>query len=107
MGNTTYADNGTASRFFYNVKASVKERTHNRTITNDHPTVKPIDVMKYLIKMITPKDGIVYDPFTGSGTTLVACKELGYSFVGCEMEQKYVDITNERINDNPNLDSFA
>ena len=107
LGNTTYADKGTASRFFYNVKASVKEKTHDRRIENDHPTVKPIDVMKYIIKMITPKDGVVYDPFTGSGTTLVACKELGYPFVGCEMEQKYVTIANERIKANPNLDEFA
>jgi DNA modification methylase len=97
LGNTTYADSGTASRFFYNVKASVKEKTHNRTIENSHPTVKPIEVMKYIIKMITPKDGIVYDPFTGSGTTLVACKQLGYPFVGCELDQKYVDIANNRI----------
>ena len=97
LGETTYSDKGTASRFFYNVKASVKEKTHNRTIENSHPTVKPIEVMKYIIKMITPKDGIVYDPFTGSGSTLVACKEMDYSFVGCEMEQKYVDIANNRI----------
>ena len=106
LGNTTYADKGTASRFFYNVKSSVKERTHNRTIKNDHPTVKPIDVMKYIIKMVTPTNGIVYDPFTGSGTTLVACKELGYKYVGCEMEQKYVDIANERLNKVNNLESI-
>tara|TARA_Y100000034_G_C6810171_1_gene364019 strand:- start:50 stop:1015 length:966 start_codon:yes stop_codon:yes gene_type:complete len=106
LGNTTYADKGTASRFFYNVKASVKERTHGRTIKNDHPTVKPIDVMKYVIKMITPPDGILYDPFTGSGTTLVAAKELGYSFVGCELEQKYVDVTNKRLLTINNLEKF-
>ena len=101
LGNTTYADKGSASRFFYNVKASVKERTHGRTIENTHPTVKPIDLMKYLIKMVTPPAGILYDPFTGSGTTLVAAKDLGYSFVGCEIEQKYVDITNERLSTIP------
>ena len=106
LGNTTYADKGTASRFFYNVKASVKEKTHDRTIENNHPTVKPIDVMKYIIKMITPKDGIVFDPFAGSGTTLVACKELGYSFVGCEIEQKYIDIVNKRLSKINPLDVF-
>ena len=63
--------------------------------------------MKYIIKMITPKDGIVFDPFTGSGTTLVACKELGYNFVGCELEQKYVDITNERLSTVNNLEKFC
>ena len=76
---------------------------------NDRPiniTVKPIDVMKYLIKMITPADGVLYDPFTGSGTTLVAAKELGYSFVGCEMEQKYVKIANERLSTINNLQEF-
>jgi site-specific DNA-methyltransferase (adenine-specific) len=97
FGETTYSDKGTASRFFYNVKASVKERTHDRTIENEHPTVKPVEVMKYIINMVTPKDGIVYDPFSGSGTTLVSCKELGFSYVGCEMEQKYVNIIKERL----------
>ena len=106
LGNTTYADSGTASRFFYNVKASVKEKTHGRTIENSHPTVKPIDVMKYFIKMITPKNGIVYDPFIGSGTTLVACKELGYKYVGCELEQKYIDIANKRLKQINNLENF-
>ena len=62
--------------------------------------------MKYLIKMITPEDGIVYDPFVGSGTTLVACKELGYKYVGCELEQKYVHIANERLKTINNLESF-
>lgn len=106
LGNTTYADKGTASRFFYNVKASVKERTHNRTIENNHPTVKPIDVMKYIIKMVTPKEGVVYDPFAGSGTTLVACKELGYNYVGCEQEQDYVDIINKRLDKINTLQEF-
>ena len=106
LGNTTYADKGTASRFFYNVKASVKERTHDRTIENNHPTVKPIDVMKYIIKMVTPKEGVVYDPFAGSGTTLVACKQLGYKYVGCEKEQDYVDIINKRLDKINTLQEF-
>ena len=89
-----------------NFNPNVKERTHDRTIENTHPTVKPIDVMKYLITMVTPPDGILYDPFTGSGTTLVAAKELGYSFVGCEMEQKYVNIANERLAAINNLQEF-
>ena len=106
IGETTYADEGTASRFFYSTKSSVKERTHNRTIDNDHPTVKNLELMKYLVKLITPKEGIVYDPFAGSGTTLVACVELEFSFVGCELEQKYVDIANERISKTNPLREF-
>ena len=56
--------------------------------------------------MITPKNGVVYDPFTGSGTTLVACKELGYSFIGCELDQKYVDIANKRLSIINPIDNF-
>ena len=97
IGHTTYADSGTASRFFYSTKSSVKERTHNKTIKNDHPTVKNLELMKYLVKLITPKSGIVYDPFVGSGTTLLAAKELGFNFIGCELDKHYVDITNQRL----------
>jgi len=97
IGHTTYADKGTASRFFYSVKSSVKERTHNRTIENDHPTVKNLELMKYLVKLVTPKDGIVYDPFSGSGTTLLAAKELGFNFIGSELDRHYVDITEQRL----------
>lgn len=97
IGNTTYCDTGTASRFFYSTKSSVKERTHNRTIENNHPTVKNLELMKYIIKLITPKNGIVYDPFAGSGTTLVAAKELGYKFLGVEMEKEYYDICLSRL----------
>jgi site-specific DNA-methyltransferase (adenine-specific) len=97
FGNTTYCDSGTASRFFYSTKSSVKERTHNRTIKNDHPTVKNLDLMKYLVRLVTPKDGIVYDPFSGSGTTLLAAKELGFRFLGVEMDASYVDIAKQRL----------
>jgi len=97
IGHTTYSDKGTASRFFYSVKSSVKERTHDRTIENDHPTVKNLELMKYLVTLVTPKNGIVYDPFTGSGTTLLAAKELGYNFIGTEIDEHYVDITKQRL----------
>lgn len=97
FGNTTYCDSGTASRFFYSTKSSVKERTHNRTIKNNHPTVKNLDLMKYLVRLVTPKDGIVYDPFSGSGTTLLAAKELGFKFLGVEMDSSYVDIAKQRL----------
>lgn len=97
IGETTYCDSGTASRFFYSTKSSVKERTHNRTVENDHPTVKNLDLMKYLIKLVTPKGGTVYDPFAGSGTTLVAAKELDFDCVGVELSKEYCEIIKNRL----------
>jgi DNA modification methylase len=64
---------------------------------NNHPTVKPIELMKYLIKLITPPGGTVLDPFNGSGSTGCAAVELGHPYIGCELDSKYVDIANTRI----------
>ena len=64
---------------------------------NNHPTVKPIELMKYLIKLITPPGGTVLDPFTGSGSTGCAAVELGHKFIGCELDPAYVEIANRRI----------
>ena len=64
---------------------------------NHHPTVKPIKLMEYLIKLITPKGGIVLDPFMGSGSTGVACAKLGFNFIGIEKEEDYIKIANARI----------
>ena len=64
---------------------------------NNHPTVKPIELMKYLIKLITPPGGTVLDPFNGSGSTGCAAVELGYNYIGCELDQAYVEISNKRI----------
>ena len=64
---------------------------------NIHPTVKNIKLCEYLIKMVTPKGGIVLEPFAGSGTTLVACKRLGYQFIGIEKEPEYIKIINARL----------
>ena len=97
IGETTYCDSGTASRFFYSTKSSVKERTHNRTIENNHPTVKNLELMKYLIKLVTPKNGTVYDPFAGSGTTLVAAKELDFNSIGVEFSDEYCKIIQDRL----------
>jgi len=66
-------------------------------VGNNHPTVKPIELMKYLIKLITPKGGRVLDPFNGSGSTGCAAVELGYEYVGIELDPKYVDIACRRI----------
>jgi DNA modification methylase len=65
---------------------------------NNHPTVKPLALMKYLIQMITPPGGTVLDPFAGSGSTLVAAKELGFKFIGIEMTEEYIPIIEARLN---------
>lgn len=70
----------------------------NPSHKNNHPTVKPIALMEYLIKMVTPKAGLVLDPFTGSGSTLVAAKQNGYQFIGIEMMEEYISIINARLN---------
>jgi site-specific DNA-methyltransferase (adenine-specific) len=54
--------------------------------------------MKYLIQLITPEGGIVLDPFAGSGTTALACKELGRNYICIEKEREYVDIIHQRLN---------
>jgi site-specific DNA-methyltransferase (adenine-specific) len=64
---------------------------------NNHPTVKPVELMKYLIKLITPPGGTVLDPFNGSGSTGMAAVELGHNYIGCELDPAYVDIANRRI----------
>jgi DNA modification methylase len=64
---------------------------------NNHPTVKPIELMKYLIRLITPEGGTVLDPFNGSGSTGCAAVELGYEYIGCELDKNYVEIARKRI----------
>ena len=64
---------------------------------NHHPTVKPIALMEYLIKLVTPKGGIVLEPFMGSGSTGIAAKNLGMSFIGIEREEEYFEIAKQRI----------
>jgi DNA modification methylase len=65
--------------------------------TNVHPTVKPVKLMQYLVRMITPPNGTVLDPFAGSGTTGVACKIDGFNFVGLELSEEYAQIGRARI----------
>ena len=64
---------------------------------NNHPTVKPVELMKYLVKLVTPSGGKVLDPFCGSGSTGMACIELDYDFTGCELDEDYVNIAETRI----------
>jgi DNA modification methylase len=122
-----YGDSGGASRFLYVAKASSAERNagldgfeetqvrrlsggdfaHNSgstasdkagaTVRNVHPTVKPIELMRWLVRLVTPPNGLVLDPFTGSGTTGCAAVLEGFRFVGIEREPEYAAIARARI----------
>jgi site-specific DNA-methyltransferase (adenine-specific) len=120
-----FNDSGGASRFFYTAKASKSERNRgcedneyqrhadpikddgaggdnprNRTNTpkqNYHPTVKPLSLMQYLCKLITPPDGIVLEPFLGSGTTAIACYHEGFGCIGFEIDKDYYEIAVNRL----------
>ena len=115
-------DDGSAARFFYCAKANKRDRndgldgfevkrpdTRTKTgmgtfdekgvaaQTNHHPTVKPIALMQYLVRLITPPTGIVLDPFMGSGSTGKACMYEGFSFIGIDQSEEYVKISQARI----------
>ena len=128
-----YSDSGTASRYFYTAKTNQAERNaglhgfdpkfaptmgdgigvkeHNeQTATkkkNVHPTVKPVELMKYLVRLVTPKNGLVLDPFMGSGSTGMAAREEDFQFIGIEKEEEYYEIAKARIkNVKPQLKLF-
>jgi len=73
---------------------------------NTHPTVKPVELMKYLCRLVTPKGGIVLDPFMGSGSTGIAAKDEGFDFIGIEMEEEYFNIASSRIGSSSPLMDF-
>ena len=89
----SYGDQGSAARFFYCSKASKEDRGKG----NDHPTVKPTDLMRYLIRLVTPKGGICLDPYMGSGTTGKGCKLENFSFIGIEDVKGSFDVAKKRI----------
>jgi DNA modification methylase len=105
-----YGDSGSASRFFaglgwadvdegsflYCAKAGRRERNAGDT-DNRHPTVKPIALMRWLVRLVTQPDGTVLDPFLGSGTTAVAATLEGVKWVGCEMTEDYWPIIEGRV----------
>ncbi len=66
--------------------------------TNHHPTVKPTDLMRYLVRLITPRNGTVLDPFTGSGSTGKAAVLEGFNFIGIEQSAEYIEIAKARVN---------
>lgn len=92
-GSTFHNDVGSAARFFYCAKASRFERDDE----NLHPTVKPIDLMRYLCRLVTPPGGLVLDPFMGSGTTGIAARLEGFRFAGIEREPEYLRIAAARL----------
>jgi len=93
------SDSGSAARFFYCAKASKSERNRGVEDGNKHPTVKPLDLMEYLVKLVSKENAIVLDPFAGSGSTLLACKNLNRKYIGIEREEDYIKIINARLQD--------
>ena len=91
------SDSGGASRFFYCAKSSAKERSAGLDGKCTHPTVKPVKLMEYLVRLVTPPNGIVLDPFVGSGTTGVACVNEGFAFIGMDISEEYLEIARKRI----------
>jgi DNA modification methylase len=116
-----YGDIGGASRFFYTAKTSRAEREfgledlhptrrsdgrekdienprlRTNTRRNDHPTVKPVDLMRWLCRLVTPPGGTICDPFLGSGSTGMAALDEGFRFIGIDLEAHYLDIARRRI----------
>jgi DNA modification methylase len=93
-----YGDEGSAARFFYAAKANKKDRAGSK-----HPTVKPISLLRYLARMITPPGGIILDPFAGSGTTGEAAYLEGFQCILIEREKEYQDDIENRLNSLSNL----
>lgn len=93
--NDTYADSDGASRFFYTAKASSAER--HAAGRNTHPTVKPVSLMRWLCRLVTPPGGLVLDPFCGSGSTGVAALAEGFRFIGFDNDPESVKTARRRI----------
>lgn len=116
-----HADSGSAARFFYCAKTSRKDRNEGLLSSdapavakdatmrdcetaewstrngNSHPTVKPTDLMAYLLRLVTPAGGVALDPFMGSGSTGKAAMREGFQFIGCEIDEQYAAIARARI----------
>lgn len=94
-GRATIGDSGGASRFFYVAKAPKSERPVVDGVA--HPTVKPLALIRHLVKLVTPPGGIVVDPFAGSGTTMEAAHLEGFDSIGIEMTDTYWPLIRHRI----------
>lgn len=89
-----YGDEGSAARFFYCAKADKSDRHSNAN--NHHPTVKPVDLMRWLCRLVTPPNGIILDPFLGSGSTAKAALIERFKIIGIEIDAEYVSIADAR-----------
>lgn len=101
VSETGYGDSGGASRFFpvfkYQAKAPAKERPKDAE-GNGHPTVKPLELMRWLVRLVTPPDGLVLDPFAGSGTTAEAALLEGFRTIVLEENADYMPLIHARLN---------
>ena len=90
---------GDAARFFYSPKADAEDRNEGlpRDMRNTHPTVKPVDLMRWLVKLVTPPGGLVLDPFMGAGSTGKAALLDGFDFIGVDLDPKHVAIAEARL----------
>lgn len=91
-GEDCFGDTGGASRFFYTAKADKSERRQSK-----HPTVKPLDLIRYLVRMVTPEGGVVLDPFLGSGTLCEAARAEHCLSIGIELDAAYCADAVERL----------
>lgn len=91
-GSHHHGDSGSAARFFYTPKADADDR-----IGSDHPTVKPVDLMQYLVRLVTPKGGTVLDPFAGTGTTGEAAWREGMNAILIERDEAYLEDIARRM----------
>ena len=92
-------DAGSAARFFYSAKAAKEDRGDGNT----HPTVKPVDLMRWLCRLVTPPGGTALDPFAGSGSTLVAADMEQFDAIGVELSPDYAAIAERRVRDRAGL----
>lgn len=86
-----------APRYFYTPKASKNERSINGQIENNHSTVKPLELMEWLVTLVTAPGQRVLDPFAGSGTTIMACRRLGREGIGIEMDDEHAELARKRV----------
>ncbi len=93
--NSPYDDHGGASRFFYVAKADSSERVRLNGVA--HPTVKPLSLMRWLVRLVTPPGGTVLEPFAGSGTTVEACLLEEFKCIAIEREADYLPLIKQRI----------
>jgi site-specific DNA-methyltransferase (adenine-specific) len=95
-----YGDSGGASRFYPTFHYASKAPQNERPVVDGvvHPTVKPLDLMRWLVRLVTPSAGVVLDPFAGSGTTIEACVLEGFRCIAIEREADYLPLITQRLN---------